>query len=191
MLFGYKKISIIYGGQGSYYAGEIDSALKNLHEKERYPIKSFCINTDWVSHNVLKDVISAIKDSDLIYIVFTLDDVGARKSEFEKSGDSALYPRLRQNVLIELGMALAVTDMDIDKIKVIANFDKNALGEDFPSDIRDALAIRQFSESNFSSVLESICDYVKNNFSRAKTLGVLRNDNAVMDFQNVLKEYDK
>ncbi len=191
MLYGYKKISIIYGGVGSFYASEIEKALKNLHQSEHYPIKVDCINTDWVSHNVLRDVISAIKDSDLIYIVFTLDDIGSRKSDFEKSGDSALKPRLRQNVLIELGMALAVTDMNIDRIKVIANFDKNALGDDFPSDIRDALAIRAFSDDKFSEVLISICEYVKSEFSLPQTKEVLKDESVVIDFENVLKEYDK
>lgn len=71
-----------------------------MHLNEHCLIKVGCINTDRVSHNVLKEVVNAIKDSDLIYIVFTFDDVGSRKSDFEKSGDSALKPQLRQNVLI-------------------------------------------------------------------------------------------
>lgn len=191
MLYGYKKISIIYGGVGSYYAGKIEERLNKLHNEEHYPIKTMCINSDWVSNTILSDVISAIKDSDLIYVVFTLDDIGCRKSDFIEQGKVALNDRLRQNVLIELGVALAVTDMDINKIKVVANFEKSELGDDFPSDIRDALNIKTFSNDTFEDILNSVESFAKNSFSRESTIGILKKNDEIFDFENVFDEYEK
>lgn len=110
MLTSYKKISVIYGGNGRKYASQIKDKLQDLHEKEFYPIKIEDLNTDWVGHDVLGTVVKTIRNSDLIYIVFTLDDIGASKRAYEQNGDDALVGRLRQNVLIELGMALVVCD---------------------------------------------------------------------------------
>lgn len=110
MLTSYKKISVIYGGNGRKYASQIKDKLQDLHEKEFYPIKIEDLNTDWVGHDVLGTVVKTIRNSDLIYIVFTLDDIGASKRAYEQNGDGALVGRLRQNVLIELGMALVVCD---------------------------------------------------------------------------------
>ncbi len=191
MIYGYKKVSIIYGGKGSEYAKLIEEKLNQLHFEKRYPIKTMCINSDWVSNTILSDVIGAIKDSDLIYIVFTLDDIGCRKADYDKKGVEAINPRLRQNVLIELGMALAVTDMDINKIKVVANFEKSVLGDDFPSDIRDALNIKVFDENNFTPVLESVERFAVENFSRPSTIGILHREGEIFDFENVFDEYEK
>lgn len=72
MLTSYKKISVIYGGNGRKYASQIKDKLQDLHEKEFYPIKIEDLNTDWVGHDVLGTVVKTIRNSDLIYIVFTL-----------------------------------------------------------------------------------------------------------------------
>ncbi len=191
MIYGYKKISIIYGGKGSEYAKLIENKLNELHYEYHYPIKTMCINSDWVSNTILTDVINAIKDSDLIYIVFTLDDFGCKKDDFIAKGTDALIPRLRQNVLIELGMALAVTDMDINKIKVVADFEKSDLGNDFPSDIRDALNIKTFNNNNFNSVLDSVEQYAINIFSRNSTKDIIYKIDEIFDFENVFDEYEK
>lgn len=46
MLTSYKKISVIYGGNGRKYASQIKDKLQDLHEKEFYPIKIEDLNTD-------------------------------------------------------------------------------------------------------------------------------------------------
>lgn len=51
MLTSYKKISVIYGGNGRKYASQIKDKLQDLHEKEFYPIKIEDLNTDWVGHD--------------------------------------------------------------------------------------------------------------------------------------------
>lgn len=190
MLNSYKKISIIYGGSGHKYAAEIERLLQNLHREKRLPVSVGCINTEWVSNNILGDVVNAIRNSDLIYIIFTLDDLGCGKSRFEQYGASALTGRLRQNVLIELGMALVVTDNDSDKIKVIADFSKEALGDDFPSDIRNALSIKEFSDETFGEVLSLISDYVTSSFSAPSTADILHSAHFEADFENVFNEFE-
>ncbi len=191
MLHGYSKISIIYGGSGKTYASRMESELNRLHTQERVPIRVKCINSEWISHNVLSDVINALKSSDLVYIVLTLDDIGCRRDDFDKAGESALVPRIRQNVLIEYGMALMVADMNINKIKVIADFKKTELSDDFPSDIRDALAIKEFAPDKFDEVLALICDYVKNQFANPSSLGILSSVAQLDNFENVFAEYQK
>ncbi len=190
MLTSYKKISVIYGGNGRKYASQIKDKLQDLHEKEFYPIKIEDLNTDWVGHDVLGTVVKTIRNSDLIYIVFTLDDIGASKRAYEQNGDDALVGRLRQNVLIELGMALVVCD-NTEKIKIVANFNKNELGEDFPSDIRNALSIREFSNGNFDEVLDSICRFIRNDFDVAPTKNLLHDEHGIVDFENVFDEFEK
>ena len=190
MLTSYKKISVIYGGNGRKYASQIKDKLQDLHEKEFYPIKIEDLNTDWVGHDVLGTVVKTIRNSDLIYIVFTLDDIGASKRAYEQNGDDALVGRLRQNVLIELGMALVVCD-NTEKIKIVADFNKNELGEDFPSDIRNALSIREFSNGNFDEVLDSICRFIRNDFDVAPTKNLLHDEHGIVDFENVFDEFEK
>ncbi len=189
MLHGYSKISIVYGGSGKQYASRIEDELNKLHTQQRVPIRVKCINSEWVSHNVLSDVVNALKSSDLVYIVLTLDDIGCRRADFDQKGNEALVPRIRQNVLIEYGMALMVADMNISKIKVIADFKKSDLADDFPSDIRDALAIKEFEPENFDSVLNLICDYVKNHFAAPSSLGILSSVAQMDNFENVFAEY--
>lgn len=190
MLTSYKKISIIYGGSGRKYASAIRERLQLLHKNEFYPIKVDDLNTDWVGHNILDTVINTIKDSDLIYIIFTLDDVGASKSAYNQNKEKSLVGRLRQNVLIELGMALVVVGHNTEKIKVIADFAKSELGDDFPSDIRNAFSIREFSPDTFEEVVESTCDFVRNEFEITPTKGLLHDENAVVDFENVFDEFE-
>lgn len=190
MLTSYKKISVIYGGNGRKYASQIKDKLQDLHEKEFYPIKIEDLNTDWVGHDVLGTVVKTIRNSDLIYIVFTLDDIGASKRAYEQNGDDALVGRLRQNVLIELGMALVVCE-NTEKIKIVADFNKNELGEDFPSDIRNALSIREFSNGNFDEVLDSICRFIRNDFDVAPTKNLLHDEHGIVDFENVFDEFEK
>lgn len=141
-------------------------------------------------HDVLGTVVKTIRNSDLIYIVFTLDDIGASKRAYEQNGDDALVGRLRQNVLIELGMALVVCD-NTEKIKIVADFNKNELGEDFPSDIRNALSIREFSNGNFDEVLDSICRFIRNDFDVAPTKNLLHDEHGIVDFENVFDEFEK
>ena len=190
MLNTYKKISIIYGGCGRNYASSIKEELEKLHNEEHYPIYVNDLNTPWIGHNILGDVVSTIKSSDLIYIVFTLDDVGADKRTYDKKGKRALVRRLRQNVLIELGMALVVVGNNMDRIKFIANFKKSELGDDFPSDIR-ALSIAEFKDEEFDKMLESIKEYVRKDFGISPTSNILHQEDAIEDFENVFAEFDK
>ena len=191
MLNSYKKISIIYGGSGKEYATKIENELNRLHQEEHYPISVEDLNTDWVGHNILQSVVDAIKNSDLIYIIFTLDDIGSKKSDFDEKGNDALRGRLRQNVLIELGMALVVSGKHTENIRVVANFNKNDLGDDFPSDIRESLSIREFKDGHFDEILESVKKHIKCDFGVKPTTNILHEANAIEDFENVFDEFEK
>lgn len=191
MLSSYKKISIIYGGEGRSYASKIKEELERLHHEEKYPLFVNDLNTEWVGHDILGDVVKAIKNSDLIFIVFTLDDIGASKKNFEKDGNNALRGRLRQNVLIELGMALVVVGEHKEKIMVVSDFNKTELGDDFPSDIRNSLEMRQFRKDNFEEILGSLIDHVRHKFGIEPTTNILHEEDAIEDFENVFDEFDK
>lgn len=191
MLTSYKKISIIYGGSGKEYADCIKQELDNLHQNSFYPIRVDLLSTDWVGHDILSSVIDTIRNSDLIYIIFTLDDVGASRRSYLDVGEKALVGRLRQNVLIELGMALVVVGKDTEKIKIIADFDKSDLGNDFPSDIRNALVIRSFTKDSFDNVVSSIVNHVCNDFGIEPTNGILHDEEKHVDFENVFDEFAK
>ena len=195
MLNSYKKISIIYGGSGKEYATQIKDRLDKLHLEEHYPIDTCILCSDWVGHDILGMVVSAIKNSDLIYIVFTLDDIGCRKDDYNEKGADALNGRLRQNVLIELGMALVVLGEHKENLRVVANFDKNDLGTDFPSDIRDALNINSFVEGGFDIILQQVENHIKDQgkegFGVLPTTNILHDVHAIEDFENVFEEFNK
>lgn len=189
MLNSYKKVSIIYGGTGKEYATQIRNELNRLHLDEHYPLYVNDLNTDWVGNNILGEVVDAIKNSDLIYIVFTLDDIGASKKTYEEKGESSLKGRLRQNVLIELGMALVVLGDNKNNIRIVANFAKTDLGDDFPSDIRDSFSIREFKDDHFDEVLVAVGRHIREEFGIQPTTNVLHEENVKEDFENVFEEF--
>ena len=191
MLNSYRKISIIYGGKGRDYATRIRDKIEALHFDEHYPVYVRDLNTFWMEHNFLKDVIEAIKDSDMIIVLFTLDDVGTRKDTFDKEGVEALKGRLRQNILIELGMALVAVGDDMRRIHIFSDFNERELGNEFPSDL-ESLHIDHFSEKNFEDkVLVKIERYIKETLKVVPTTHILHEENAIEDFENVFSEFDK
>lgn len=135
MITPYKNVSIIYGGSGLECALAIHSELERLHEQEHYPIKSFILAKQILSSaNIVETVKGLISQSSACVIILTFDDVDES--------------RLRQNVLIETGMAM----MMVEKENCFFLSNRFPLPDDFPSDLRGFVNPNLFSSDTLGDV---------------------------------------
>ena len=145
MINKYKKISIIYGGSGVECARKIDSEINRMHEELMYPIQSAVIaNQILGGSNIFQSVKNAISDSDLCIIILTFDDVN--------------NTRIRQNVLIELGMALMTIQNTENCIFLTERF---PLPDDFPSDLKGWINPNYFKKDQLDEIASKVCEEVR------------------------------
>lgn len=139
MISKYKNISIIYGGSGAECAEAIHKKLIQDHISFYYPIQSLIMKKEILSSaNIMETVQNIISNSSACVIILTFDDVD--------------NTRVRQNVLIELGMALAY----IKKENCFFLCDKHKLPDDFPSDLKGFVNPNYFDKSDLDTTAESI-----------------------------------
>ena len=137
MISKYKNISIIYGGSGAECAEAIHQNLIQNHVSFYYPIKSLIMKKEILSSaNIMETVQNIISNSSACVIILTFDDID--------------NTRVRQNVLIELGMALAY----IKKENCFFLCDKHELPDDFPSDLKGFVNPNYFDKSNLEHTAE-------------------------------------
>ena len=135
MINKYKKVSIIYGRGGRECALRIQENLSELHDKKGMPVESHLLADELLSS---ADIVSRVRDiissSAMCIILLTFDDVDGT--------------RVRQNVLIEIGMALVLIGRD----RCFAVSEKQILPDDFPSDIRGALNVNHMDIRDVENV---------------------------------------
>lgn len=138
MINKYKNISIIYGGSGAECAEAINKNLAQKHISCHYPIRPLIMKKEILSSaNIMETVQDIISGSSACVIILTFDDID--------------NTRVRQNVLIELGMALAY----IRKENCFFLCDKQKLPDDFPSDLKGFINPNYFDKSNLEITAES------------------------------------
>lgn len=172
MINKYKKISIIYGGSGVDCARRINERLIELHEKRLYPLKSNIVANEILDGtNIFQTVRKAISASSLCIIILTFDDVDGT--------------RIRQNVLVELGMALmAVSHTD----KCIFLSEKIPLPEDFPSDLKGWINPNYFDKLNPDATIEKVCNEVKKLLGCKSHKDILSSRTYFYDHEHVLDD---
>lgn len=143
MISKYKNISIIYGGSGAECAESIHKKLIQDHISFYYPIRSLIMKKEILSSaNIMETVQNIISNSSACVIILTFDDID--------------NTRVRQNVLIELGMALAY----IKKENCFFLCDKHRLPDDFPSDLKGFINPNYFDKSNLDITAECISNEI-------------------------------
>ena len=139
MISKYKKISIIYGGSGAECAEAIHKKLIQDHISFYYPIQSLIMKKEILSSaNIMETVQNIISNSSACVIILTFDDVD--------------NTRVRQNVLIELGMALSY----VKKENCFFLCDKHKLPDDFPSDLKGFVNPNYFDKSKIDITVECL-----------------------------------
>lgn len=172
MISKYKKISIIYGGSGVNCARKIDEYLTKLHDEEFYPLESAVIAKQIMGGaNIFKTVKNAISSSTLCIIILTFDDLQ--------------NTRIRQNVLVEIGMALMTVE-NTDNCIFLS--EKTPLPDDFPSDLKGWINPNYFDKDNLEEVAQKVCDEVKVLLKCKPHKNLLSAGNYIFDYENILND---
>lgn len=171
MINRYQKISIIYGTGGRECALCIHRLLKDLHEQEGMPVESHLLAEELLSSadivNRVRDIISS---SSRCIILLTFDDQDGK--------------RVRQNVLVEIGMALVL----IGREKCYVVSEKKFLPDDFPSDIKGALNPNYMEIRNAEESAEKITRTIIKEMRLKTHLGILDDQKYIYDYMKVLDD---
>jgi hypothetical protein len=171
MIEGYKKVSVIYGQGGRKCALGIRENIKKLHYEEGMPVESFLLADELLSS---EDIVSRVKEiiesSSQCIILLTFDDADGS--------------RVRQNVLIEIGMALVM----IGREKCFVVSEKPFLPDDFPSDIRGALNLNYMDIRDAGPAADKITAEIVRKLILKSHSRLLMNQKYVYDYTRVLDD---
>ena len=172
MIGRYKKISIIYGGSGRNVATKLNERINALHSENFYPSVSAIVAKRVLSSaSIFSQIKDAISSSDISIIILTFDDVG--------------QTRVRQNVLVEIGMALMAVD---NTDKCIFLTEKYPLPDDFPSDLKGWINANQFDKENIEQVIDDVVQEIVNLLKLKTYKEILSNDKYIFDYENLLSD---
>ncbi len=171
MINKYKNISIIYGASGKECALRMDKELRRLHLDEFYPIRPYILANEILSSSSILDTVKdIIASSSACIVILTFDDVDGT--------------RVRQNVLVEIGMAL----MLIDKENCFFISEKQKLPEDFPSDLQNVINPNYFDKNDLDSVVSKTCQELIRHLKIKNYRDILSDNNYLYDYKRVLDD---
>jgi hypothetical protein len=171
MINKYKNISIIYGASGKECALKIDAELKRLHLDEFFPIRSYILANEILSSTSILDTVkSIIASSSACIVILTFDDMDGT--------------RVRQNVLVEIGMAL----MLIDKENCFFISEKRSLPDDFPSDLQSVVNPNYFDKANIDEVVKKTTREIIRHLDIKNYRDILGDNNYIYDYKKVLDD---
>lgn len=169
MLEQYKYISIIYGNTGRSCANYLSESIEDMHLKEGFPVKTHLLADEILNSGTILDMIKELILSSMACIVIlTFDDV-------EKS-------RVRQNVLIEIGMAASCIDRD----KCFYISEKVPLPDDFPSDLRSSINPNLFDKNNLEDVFVKLKPVICKQLGLESNKCLLEEEDYEYDYKNLL-----
>lgn len=181
MIRKYRRVSIIYGGNGRKYADALNKRISEIAEKDRYPINAAIINEKILTRELLADVMRLFKQSEFCVVFLTKEDC-CKTVNGEKK-------RLRQNVVFELGMALI--ELGRERCFLMSDFDVKDPDFDLPSDM-NSLEIRQFKEAEIDEVISDIIETILSFKQNSAGFGaMLSNENLLLrsdywiDYENI------
>lgn len=149
MLKQYKLVSIIYGGSGTKYAREMNELIQRRSEERRYPITSKTVMESVLTGDLLTSITDLFTRTEYCLAFLTADDCCIR-------GDERVY-RLRQNVVLELGMA--IYRLGREKCILLSDFDPARGDVELPSDLK-GVDIKYFAPEEREQVFEAVLDKV-------------------------------
>lgn len=149
MLKKYKLVSIIYGGSGTKYAQEMNELILRRSEEQRYPITSKIVMESVLTGDLLTSITDLFTQTEYCLAFLTADDCCV-------CGDRQVY-RLRQNVVLELGMA--IYRLGRSKCILLSDFDPTRGDIELPSDLK-GVDIKYFVPEEREQVFEAVLDKV-------------------------------
>lgn len=171
MISKYKKISIIYGRSGREIAVKISNRLNSLHTENFYPLSASIVAKKVMSGTpIFQQIKDTIADSDICIIILTYDDVNGT--------------RVRQNILIEIGMAL----MTVDSTDRCIFLTEKPIPEDFPSDLKGWINANIYDKDAPDEVVENIAEEVVDLLNVQSYKDILKTDAYIYDYENILKD---
>lgn len=178
-----KLICVIYGGSGRNYARRVAERLQAEEDRNRTPVSGKLILEEILSGDLVGGLVELIKDSDLFVIFLTAEDVGG-----DSNGE--ILNRVRQNVLLETGMALfAAGESARDNLLFVTDVeDLSAL--DIPSDIQ-SFNIKTFRPQDFDEFCDQLIDKVKSILSIPSYLNLLENSTYFTRYRALFSDADK
>ena len=172
MIERYKKISIIYGGSGREVATKLNERINALHTEEFNPIVSSIVAKRVLSGaSIFSQIKNAISSSDISIIILTFDDVE--------------QTRVRQNVLIEIGMALMAVD---NTDRCIFLTEKYPLPDDFPSDLKGWINANHFDRETVDEVIDDVVQEIVGLLKLKTYRDILTSDKYIFDYENLLSD---
>jgi len=171
MIKTYSIIAIIYGGSGRECAQAVEKAIKDMHKEGKYPIVPYILAKEVLnSFSIINKVKELIERASASVIILTFDDVD--------------NTRVRQNVLIEMGMALAFTGIE----RCFFLSEKEQLPEDFPSDLKGDINPNVFDKNNTCDIANRLKSTLIADLNLISNAGILNNSHYVYDFRHVLDD---
>ena len=149
MLKKYKLVSIIYGGSGTKYAEEMNALIQRRSEEQRYPITSKIVMESVLTGDLLTSIIDLFTQTEYCLAFLTADDCCLH-------GDETVY-RLRQNVVLEVGMALY--RLGRERCILLSDFDPSRADVELPSDLK-GVDIKYFAPDQREAVFEAVLNKV-------------------------------
>ena len=169
MISNYKKISIIYGHGGHNCAVALKKRLLELHTEKGFPIDPHIIADEVMDgKEIFTRVRDIISSSSLCIILLTFDDIAKT--------------RVRQNVLVEIGMASILVGKD----NFIVFSEKSPLPNNFPSDIRGILNPNLLDIRKQNEAVEKITNAIMEKLDLKSQFDETRNEKYLYDYLHVL-----
>lgn len=171
MIKKYENISIIYGASGRDCAVKMEQELKRRHIEEFYPIKPYILANEVLSSSSILDTVKRIiTASSACIVILTFDDVN--------------QTRVRQNVLVELGIALTLIDLN----NCFFISEKAQLPDDFPSDLKGVINPNYFDKSNPDEIVKKTCDAIIRHLGLKHYRDILKDNRYIYDYRRVLDD---
>ena len=160
MIDKYKTVSIIYGTRGKECACKIADLISKDHSDNIYPVKAELLAEKYLNcENIITTIKDFIESSDFCVILLTYDDIN--------------NTRVRQNILIELGMAMVL----LKASQCYFFSEKIPLPEDFPSDFRHSINPNYFNPDQPEKSAAEIINYIVGKLDLASYRNILTDNN--------------
>ena len=171
MIDTYKKVSIIYGVRGKKCACIMADLFSKYYSDYIYPIKAELLAEQYLNcENVIKTIKDIIESSDICVILLTFDDIN--------------NTRVRQNILIELGMTMVL----LKASQCYFFSEKIPLPEDFPSDFKHSINPNYFNPEQPEGSAEKIVNYILGNLKIASNKSILTDNNYIYDHEEIFRK---
>ena len=170
MIDRYTKVSIIYGVRGKQCACAIADLISKYHSDYIYPVKAELLAEQYLNcENVIKTIKDIIESSDICIILLTFDDIN--------------NTRVRQNILIELGMTMVL----LKASQCYFFSEKIPLPEDFPSDFKHSINPNYFNPEQPEKSAEEIVNYILRKLKIASNKSILADNNYIYDHEEIIR----